>query len=278
MSTGNGDRLLICRRLLLSSPPGQFNLILADLRQIQKSQSDADVLTDDWADEVRAEYETATRRECLHDDSHGGEATDLAKALRDAMAKYMSDNYCGGGKNEGGDGQSQNATESAAVSNRSNFVVGGDDSLLTVKTYAENVDLRNFRAGSWSAEYTVRRISGGSSSSSEMQMEGCVDIVAHAFENGNVQTRSSVPLGPSDVVSESGAPEDTARAIVGQIRKWEDENVHSKLGRMFDSVNDGMLKSLRRVMPITRTRMDWNVGSHRLVKTMAERKAQEQEG
>lgn len=274
------DRLAISRRLLLSSPPGQFDLILADLRNIQKSTSVADgLLSDDWAEGVRSEYEQITRRDCL-DASSGGEEgeTDLEKALREAIGKYMSDHYVGStiGKEKVG-GEPKEGT-----SNRSNFAVKsdrGDDGKITIRTYAENVDLRNYRAGSWSAEYRISPSGEGGSggSSSEVEIEGTVDVVAHAFENGNVQMRSSIPLGPSAVGADSKSPQDVARAVVDQIQRWEDDDVQGKLGTMYDSVNDTMLKSLRRVMPVTRTRMDWNLATHRLAKTMASRKAQEHE-
>mmetsp|Transcript_13062 Transcript_13062/g.38401 ORF Transcript_13062/g.38401 Transcript_13062/m.38401 type:complete len:131 (-) Transcript_13062:64-456(-) len=120
-----------------------------------------------------------------------------------------------------------------------------------------------------------------------MEMSGVVDLVAHSFENGNVQMRSSIPLGPVAplaVASSSAvpAPADTAASIVLQIQRWEDADVQSKLGELYDSVNNGegggMLKSLRRIMPVTRTRMDWkNAGVHRLARTMAERGEQQQQ-
>uniref|UniRef100_A0A6U6CGT5 F-actin-capping protein subunit alpha n=1 Tax=Odontella aurita TaxID=265563 RepID=A0A6U6CGT5_9STRA len=113
-----------------------------------------------------------------------------------------------------------------------------------------------------------------------MEMSGVVDLVAHSFENGNVQMRSSIPLGPVPLAVP--APADTAASIVLQIQRWEDADVQSKLGELYDSVNNGegggMLKSLRRIMPVTRTRMDWkNAGVHRLARTMAERGEQQQQ-
>jgi len=42
--------------------------------------------------------------------------------------------------------------------------------------------------------------------------------------------------------------------------------VVSSLHEVYDGLNAGVLKKLRRVMPVTRTKFDWNVASMRLHK------------
>ena len=61
-----------------------------------------------------------------------------------------------------------------------------------------------------------------------------------------------------------------AKSIVKQIQAWEDTEVMDKLTDMYERMNNEYLKSLRRVMPITRTKMDWNVMAHRVRITLGE--------
>jgi len=57
---------------------------------------------------------------------------------------------------------------------------------------------------------------------------------------------------------------------VKQIGDWEQEVVDS-VAELYDSMGE-KLKSLRRVMPVTRTKMEWNVLSHRMVKLLGDTK------
>ena len=55
-----------------------------------------------------------------------------------------------------------------------------------------------------------------------------------------------------------------------KVQAWEDKEVMDKLADMYERMNNEYLKSLRRVMPITRTKMDWNVMAHRVRITLGE--------
>ena len=65
--------------------------------------------------------------------------------------------------------------------------------------------------------------------------------------------------GPLEI---KGADEDsTVENIMKQIKSWEEECIRSLEGISLEK----QLKSLRRLMPITRQKMDWNIQPHRMV-------------
>jgi len=56
-----------------------------------------------------------------------------------------------------------------------------------------------------------------------------------------------------------------AKAIVVQITAWEKEAIEA-LGAVYEEEMDGTLKAIRRVLPITRTRLKWDLLSQRATK------------
>jgi hypothetical protein len=81
-------------------------------------------------------------------------------------------------------------------------------------------------------------------------------VQAHSYEEGSIQLNTTRKFGP-----EQGD-------VVKLIEKWEQELIDS-IAETYDSMGE-KLKSLRRVMPVTRTRMDWNVLSHRMRKMLGD--------
>lgn len=124
----------------------------------------------------------------------------------------------------------------------------GDD--LVVRTYAERIDESNCHAGSWTAQWTV--MSSG-------QVKGTVKVHALCYEEGSIQLHSTRDFGPSSTTN-----------VVKQIGDWEQQVVDS-ISELYVSMGE-KLRSLRRVMPVTRTKMDWNVLSHRMVKLLGDTK------
>jgi hypothetical protein len=72
----------------------------------------------------------------------------------------------------------------------------------------------------------------------------------------------------SKTVDASKSGGNLAKSIKNQIATME-ASVAAELEEMYDTMDD-KLKALRRVLPIMRTRLDWNVLSHRMVKKLEE--------
>ena len=236
--------------LLLASPPGQFDLVLEDLQSIaSKSMPDAGCLSD-----IRAKWEESTGYSILKSsavDITNEEVTDgCIYALRNSLDNYMGNKF---------------SSQGVHAANQ----VQGDKSMITIEIYASRIDLHNHNAGSWKATYSVNPSSGC--------ISGSVSITAHTFENGgNVQLHSDICLDETDgadciIPNEDGEKlESWAKSVVKRIQAWEDTEVMSKFDEMYERMNNEYLKSLRRVMPITRTKMEWNVMAHRVRTTLGE--------
>uniref|UniRef100_A0A6V2QTW8 F-actin-capping protein subunit alpha n=1 Tax=Ditylum brightwellii TaxID=49249 RepID=A0A6V2QTW8_9STRA len=266
-ATSDDERKNIVQKILLSSPPGQFDLILADLKIILSSSSPAsveNVLSADFIDSIRKEYNLKTSRLILENvNAEEGEEDDaFANALKRAMDSYMLKNF------PPNNNTSKTTTTGGGVTSKYKVSIKTPSTEYEIVTYAERIHLKNYHAGSWNAKWTISLNSTGS----EAVVNGVVSIHSHTFEDGNVQLLSSHNLGPASSSSRSGDPVTLAMGIVSRIGHWEREDVQGILGEMYDDMSGGMLKSLRRVMPVMRTRMEWNVVPHRMVKTLMERK------
>lgn len=274
MDSNPHDNILrISKHLLLSSPPGQFDLILSDLRNIiaeENSEGSSSIVDSDWINQVRSEFESRSGKCVLHaknnnvEDGVGGRddeiakdlasdsgATEIERSLEEKMRGYLETYY----SSKGVDSNVQ--ITSTTESNSSHD--GG--SSFTVLLYAERIQLPKFHAGSWLSRYNITIVPN-----LKIIMDGSVIIRAHTFENGNVQMNSTASLGPITIMNQSSST--TANVIVEKIQSWEEDHVVKPLHEAYDNLGSGVLKKLRRVMPVTRTKFDWNVASHRLHKNI----------
>lgn len=239
------------RSILLASPPGQFDLILEDVKSIApKSLTEESELS-----ALRAEWAATTGHVIIEtsaaDDTTDESSDGCVHAIRKAMDDYVNLKFSSPG---------------VRAAHQVNQEEG--DKTLMITTYAERIDLNNHNVGSWKACYTVNI-------SSEC-ISGNVSISAHTFENGgNVHLHSNMSLDETSaafIKSNDNVDKQSswAKSIVKQIQAWEDTEVMDKLTDMYERMNNEYLKSLRRVMPITRTKMDWNVMAHRVRTTLGE--------
>merc|ERR1711920_1124454 len=90
-------------------------------------------------------------------------------------------------------------------------------------------------------------------------LQGTADLHVHYFEDGNVQLRSTVHFESCKVSLDE---------VFQKIGKWECE-IMSKIQNVHENMNDGILKSMRRVLPISKTKMEWNIQMHRMVNCLA---------
>jgi hypothetical protein len=224
-------------KIMMEAPPGQFESVLNDITVIAlKSGLELPV-----TDETRAQHEAKTGRCFLNDsgrdDSH---SHPMAVAMKEHLASYKEKFYSAPG-----------------VSMGFNAVAKGNS--LTVTSYAERVDAANCNSGSWFAQWTIQ-----TEGASEASMSGKVTVQAYSYEDSNVQLQTTMDFAETAVGAQGG--NDLCEALVAQISTWEGRLVGT-LQELFDEMND-KLKSLRRTLPVTRTRMDWNVITHRMVKTL----------
>ena len=88
-------------------------------------------------------------------------------------------------------------------------------------------------------------------------LEGSIKVDVHYYEDGNVRLLTSKAAAAS-VPSGTGAG--VAREIALGEKRYQEE-----LNRSFTSLSEGAFKALRRQLPVTRQKIEWDkVASYRL--------------
>ena len=111
-------------------------------------------------------------------------------------------------------------------------------------------NLRNFWSGNWRSEWTVELGEGAA------RISGNVRVRAHYFEDGNVQLQTSKAFPPARVPAAS--PDALAKAVVDLVEAAEG-GLQRGLEAMYANMSAETVKAVRRIMPVTRTKMKWNV-------------------
>lgn len=100
------------------------------------------------------------------------------------------------------------------------------------------------RNGRWRSHFLFNTASGA--------LTGSIKVDVHYYEDGNVRLLTEKPVTGSTLSSSASGAE-----IVGQIamieRKYQED-----LNRGFTGMSEGAFKSLRRQLPVTRQKVEWD--------------------
>lgn len=132
------------------------------------------------------------------------------------------------------------------------------DNKIFIVIYGEKTNLRNFWSGKWFSTWTV-----STSGPHSAAVSADIKLHAHYFEDGNLQLNNNKVV--SEKVINGSSDVDFANNIIAHISASENSIQHG-LEAMYANMNEETLKAMRRVMPITKTKMEWNVNSVRMVK------------
>ena len=81
----------------------------------------------------------------------------------------------------------------------------------------------------------------------------------HYYEDGNVALKTAKNISPTSLASTA-----TGADVVREIAKIE-RGYQEELNRAFVSLSEGSFKGLRRQLPVTRQKVEWEkVGGYRL--------------
>jgi hypothetical protein len=106
-----------------------------------------------------------------------------------------------------------------------------------------------YRNGRWRSFYTYDPSSG--------TLEGAIKVDVHYYEDGNVRLLTTKPVTASIT---SGTGSSILREIATAEKKYQDE-----LNKGFTTLSEGTFKGLRRQLPITRQKIEWEkVAGYRL--------------
>ncbi|KAK2599332.1 hypothetical protein N8I77_011099 [Diaporthe amygdali] len=124
-----------------------------------------------------------------------------------------------------------------------------NDSKLAIITVASKYSPNNFWNGRWRSLYIF--------DPSDNSLEGSIKVDVHYYEDGNVRlvTNKTVTASVS-----SGTGSGIAKEISTAEKKYQEE-----LNKGFTSLSEGAFKGLRRQLPVTRQKIEWDkVASYRL--------------
>ncbi|OJJ77910.1 hypothetical protein ASPBRDRAFT_112030 [Aspergillus brasiliensis CBS 101740] len=131
-----------------------------------------------------------------------------------------------------------------------------DDTAVAIVLVANRYSPNNFWNGRFRAIYTLPV------NSSSTTISGQIKVDVHYYEDGNVALNTTKPVNLS-VQSVDGS------AIISRIAAAE-RDYQEELNRAFVSTAEGAFKGLRRQLPITRQKVEWEkVGGYRLGQDIA---------
>ncbi|KAL4722406.1 F-actin-capping protein subunit alpha [Fusarium chlamydosporum] len=123
------------------------------------------------------------------------------------------------------------------------------DSKIAIVIVGNKYSPNNFWNGRWRSLYIFDPSSGA--------LEGSLKVDVHYYEDGNVRLLTNKPVS-STISSANGAG--IVREISTTEKKYQEE-----LNKGFVSLSEGAFKGLRRQLPVTRQKIEWDrVTSYRL--------------
>ncbi|KAF9267540.1 F-actin capping protein, alpha subunit [Marasmius fiardii PR-910] len=122
--------------------------------------------------------------------------------------------------------------------------------IFTIQVVANKYNPTNFWAGRWRSEYVVD-LDGNT-------LEGKVLVNVHYYEQGNVQLSTthaiSIPLTSAIVT----CPPTTAASKIVALVETEEGKYQTSLNDTYHEMSEKTFKSLRRALPMTRQKLDWD--------------------
>eukprot|EP01120_Amphizonella_sp_Union-15-10_P000818 TRINITY_DN1084_c0_g1_i1.p1 TRINITY_DN1084_c0_g1~~TRINITY_DN1084_c0_g1_i1.p1 ORF type:complete len:284 (-),score=50.52 TRINITY_DN1084_c0_g1_i1:128-979(-) len=277
------DIIQIVNGFLLNAPPGEFMEVVTDVRGLLKN----DALLNETAPSTFREYNTEQmikvasptgKHQVLitkygelgngeYLDPHGkqvltfdhikGEVTshralnsgDLnqdvepyRKAFESEAFKYQAEHY-------------ENGATTVYGSKNS------DGSFKVITCISSSIfNPQNYWNGRWRSVWTATF-----SGSGECELNGVIRINVHYYEDGNVQLNTN--FNKTKKVP-GGDPSKLSAAVFKTIASLEAE-FHSALEKSYRKMGETTFKALRRALPVTRAKIDWNkISSYKLAADM----------
>lgn len=261
----------IAKNFLLNSPPGEFMDVVTDVRALIPTEQ----LLNNHAAETFRDYNTEQmiqvlsphnkhqvlitkhgevgeseyldprgnqvivfdhiRQEVTSSRSIDGELDSDVEPYRaafdDEAVKYVNEHYTNG---------------AATVYGKKK----GNQFQVIVAISSSKFNPNNFWNGRWRSTWQITFSPTGG----QATIDGKLQVNVHYYEEGNVQLNNTVE---KHLQSQGGDPSATAVNAMKAIIKAE-QAFHSALDASYTTMGDTTFKALRRALPITRMKIDWN--------------------
>jgi len=266
------EKLQIAQHYLLSSPPGQFHEVLTDVRKLVST----DLLTDSLVSGIARVSNLKNCKVVIT--PSGGKALICQAAERDnthymdpcngtvflvnhqSLVTSLDSSFAEENRNDFQIALQHSLKTYVDSTYQSDLSAGGvycKDGIFTIVVTGEKNNLKNFWSGKWNSNWTVKM--GGASAT----VSGEIKLHVHYFEDGNLQLQSTKSILPTDIFFDS---EGDAVDLLTKLIRSEETSLQTGLEDMYSNMNNETFRSMRRIMPITRTKMEWNVNAVRMVR------------
>jgi len=251
----------IVNSFLLNSPPGEFMEVVTDVRAIVSNESlinnSAASTFRDYNTEQMVIVESPNQSHKVLITKYGevsdGEFLD-PKGNQVISYDHIKQQVTGAraisGELDGGLEPLRKAVESVFFQYTADHfphgaaTVYGKDGEITACISSARFNPSNFWNGRWRSSWTY----------SNGKLNVHYKIVVHYYEDGNVQLNTDTT---QSFQIEGGNPETTAKNIIATVSK-ADGAYQQALDTSYQTMGDTTFKALRRALPITRMKIDWN--------------------